>query len=99
MSGAAFPARDPKARVADTPPTTGFSFWSSVTSTSQTNRLREAEDEERRRRLLGLPTDDLPDVETLTPMHLKSPPPDPWSISVGKKSSVKVCMGPRLHAR
>ena len=88
VPGAALLPRVPKAHTDDTPPATGFSFWSNVTTTSKKEQLREVEDQNQRRRLLGLPDDDVPHLDSLTPMHLKSPPPDPWSVAV--KSSGKV---------
>lgn len=87
--GATSLPRGRKSQSDDTPPATGFSFWSNVTTASKKElQLQEVEDQNQRRRLLGLPDDDVPNLDSLTPMHLKSPPPDPWSIAV--KSSGKV---------
>ncbi|GAX82984.1 hypothetical protein CEUSTIGMA_g10411.t1 [Chlamydomonas eustigma] len=65
----------------------GFAFWTGsgsrgTTSQQQKKHLQLQEHEEllRRRALLGLPVDDEDDVKMLTPVHLKSPPPDPWSL-------------------
>jgi hypothetical protein len=71
----------------------GFSFWTSsgsraTTSQQQKQLLLEHEELRRRRALLGLPVGDEDDVSMLTPVHLKSPPPDPWSLEK------KVCAPP-----
>ena len=71
--------------AASPPKTAGFSFWGS-SSASRTKVQREVEEERRRRALLGLPVDDEPEISSLTPLHLKSPPPDPWSIKLSHLS-------------
>ena len=100
-------AAPPKPRAArpDTspPPAAGFSFWGASAS-SRRKRLQELEEEKKRRALLGLPVEREPELESLTPLHLRTPPPDPWTL--GRQlhtSEVGAGMDPRccshMHGR
>mmetsp|Transcript_13996 Transcript_13996/g.30267 ORF Transcript_13996/g.30267 Transcript_13996/m.30267 type:complete len:501 (-) Transcript_13996:156-1658(-) len=63
-------------------PSPSFSFWGTASASA---RKKVEEEDKLRRELLGLS----PAISDLTPLHLRTPPPDPWSITPSEKPKVK----------